>query len=77
MTKLYRLCPKKKMEADKKAKRQAIDELLIEANRVVDLGLNATNEQRKEAKAKEREILERIAKIDPEMGERLIPKSST
>jgi hypothetical protein len=65
MTKRYRVCP----HATKK-----IDSLLQEANRVVDLGLNATNEQRKEAKAKEREILERIAKIDPEMGERLIPK---
>lgn len=51
-----------------------IDELLQQANRVMDLGKDCTPEQMKEAKAKEREILERIKNIDHEYGERLIPK---
>lgn len=51
-----------------------IDELLQESVRVMDIGKNATDDERKEAKRKEREILEKIRKIDPEYGERLIPK---
>ena len=50
-----------------------IDALLQESVRVMDVGMSATDEQRAEAKAKEREILERIAKIDPVFGERLMP----
>lgn len=61
----YRKCP----HATKK-----IDDLLQQANRVMDLGKDFTSEQMKDAKAKEREILERIRKIDPEYGDRLIPK---
>lgn len=41
---------------------------------MMDLGKDCTPEQMKEAKAKEREILERIKNIDHEYGERLIPK---
>ena len=65
MYKRYRVCP----HASKK-----IDNLLQEANRIMDVGLSATEEERQQAKAKEREIMERIAKIDPTLGERLLPK---
>lgn len=49
-----------------------IDGWLQDANRVMDVGMNATPEQRAEAKAKELEILRKIAKVDPVFGERIL-----